>query len=117
MTDLVAEARALLDGDHKRGCDGRSYSCTCGHDEALDDSLRALADRCESLQEQLRVSQAWAADRRDRAAMLEAKCEALQRERDAYVAAVGHDRDEWKALLAERDALQRKLDDALRRLK
>ena len=31
----------LLDDDHKRGCQGRMYACTCGYDDAVQDAAMA----------------------------------------------------------------------------
>jgi hypothetical protein len=40
--------------DHTRGCDGRSYSCSCGYDAQTERHLRAAAKRIEELEARLR---------------------------------------------------------------
>ena len=39
------ENELIENDDHKRGCAGRMYSCTCGYDEAVDAELRRLHTR------------------------------------------------------------------------
>ena len=46
MTD---EAKALV--DHARGCEGRTYSCTCGYDDARDNLIETQAREIERLRE------------------------------------------------------------------
>lgn len=47
--ELVARLHTSARGDHARGCDGRSYSCQCGFDEAAWEAADAAADRIEAL--------------------------------------------------------------------
>jgi hypothetical protein len=35
--------------DHKRGCSGREYTCTCGHDDTITDTIEAQAAEIERL--------------------------------------------------------------------
>ena len=51
MDDLVARCRDI--GDHKRLCQGREYTCDCGHDAFVDKTLTEAADALEELQRQL----------------------------------------------------------------
>ena len=39
------------DGDHARGCEGRNYTCTCGHDDRLAARITALSAEVERLTE------------------------------------------------------------------
>ena len=50
--DMTDEAKALV--DHARGCEGRTYSCTCGYDDARDDRIETQAREIERLREALR---------------------------------------------------------------
>jgi len=51
----AAEARLqslgeLAGEDHKRGCEGREYTCTCGHDEKIDSALRRASEAYRSVE-------------------------------------------------------------------
>ncbi len=35
-------AAILIDDDHKRGCEGRFYTCECGYDDSLFEAADAL---------------------------------------------------------------------------
>lgn len=50
MTD---EAKALV--DHTRGCEGRTYSCTCGYDDARDDLIETQAREIKQLKEAIKL--------------------------------------------------------------
>lgn len=57
---LVERLKATADGDHKRGCEGRNYSCECGYDEdvalALDaaiPTLRTITAERDALQKRV----------------------------------------------------------------
>jgi len=39
MSDMWGKVRALAGGDHARGCQGRNYTCECGHDDAVQGTL------------------------------------------------------------------------------
>lgn len=39
----------LLTGDHKRGCRGREYVCTCGHDDDVVNEIARLRSALRSL--------------------------------------------------------------------
>ena len=90
MTDLVAEARALLDAaDMETAATGKSPDFA-PHQRWWRANGRALLDRCEALQRE-----------RD---------EAIG-QRNRALNALKLDTDERDAALDERDALQRKLDN------
>lgn len=38
---VIAKIREALEGDHDRLCQGREYTCTCGHDDAVQQALSA----------------------------------------------------------------------------
>lgn len=38
---VIAKIREALEGDHERLCQGREYTCTCGHDDAVHQALTA----------------------------------------------------------------------------
>jgi len=44
------ELRDHATDDHKRGCAGRTYSCTCDYDKITERLLRAAAKRIEELE-------------------------------------------------------------------
>ncbi len=50
--DLIDVIRSHLGSDHARGCEGRSYSCTCGHDFSTDTIIRAAHDEIERLRKE-----------------------------------------------------------------
>lgn len=39
--------------DHERGCSGREYTCTCGHDDTITDTIEAQAAEIKRLREAL----------------------------------------------------------------
>ena len=39
MSDTWGKVSTLASGDHARGCQGRSYTCECGHDDAIQGAL------------------------------------------------------------------------------
>ena len=41
--------RALVTSDHKRGCQGREYGCSCGYDDEKDAMIERAADALEKL--------------------------------------------------------------------
>lgn len=41
--------------DHERGCEGRSYTCTCGYDAERDAALTALREECERLKREVDI--------------------------------------------------------------
>ena len=50
MSDLVARLNDIWrDGDHDRGCQGRSYSCTCGYDEQTIATAKEAATELQRL--------------------------------------------------------------------
>ncbi len=40
--------------DHKKGCEGRTYTCTCGYDDALETEIARLRERLTQAIERLR---------------------------------------------------------------
>jgi hypothetical protein len=44
------ELRDHATDDHRRGCAGRTYSCTCDYDKITERLLRAAAKRIEELE-------------------------------------------------------------------
>jgi hypothetical protein len=54
MTDIVERLRVHAKNDHVRGCEGRTYSCSCGYDEKTEPLLDAAADEIERLRAALR---------------------------------------------------------------
>ena len=45
MKDIVRLINLVLGDDHKRNCDGRTYSCTCGYDlKVIEAAERAHAE-------------------------------------------------------------------------
>jgi hypothetical protein len=38
---IIEKIREALEGDHDRLCQGREYTCTCGHDDAVQQALTA----------------------------------------------------------------------------
>lgn len=38
---IIEKIREALEGDHERLCQGREYTCTCGHDDAVQQALTA----------------------------------------------------------------------------
>jgi hypothetical protein len=54
MTDIVERLREYASTDHKRGCEGRCYSCTCGYDDERDHLLVETADEIERLEAELK---------------------------------------------------------------
>ena len=49
--------RALVTSDHKRGCQGRKYGCSCGYDENKDRLIEHAADMMDNLRADLRDAQ------------------------------------------------------------
>jgi hypothetical protein len=49
MADFAKMLREHAASDHKRGCQGRCYSCECGHDLATDQRLLEAADKVDVL--------------------------------------------------------------------
>ena len=41
--------------DHERGCSGREYTCTCGHDDTITDTIETQAAEIEELRAQLKT--------------------------------------------------------------
>lgn len=41
----MGDAYDVLADDHARGCQGREYECTCGHDAAKDAEIERLRDQ------------------------------------------------------------------------
>lgn len=35
MSEIIERLNVIIDGDHERGCEGRTYSCSCGFDDRL----------------------------------------------------------------------------------
>lgn len=55
MSDVTERMRAMVTTqDHERGCDGRMYTCTCGHDARIDATIAEAADEIERLRAALR---------------------------------------------------------------
>jgi len=52
--DIVGRLRDLLESDHERGCEGRTYSCACGHDNRIERALHEAADEIERLRKEKR---------------------------------------------------------------
>jgi len=49
---MMSDVEALLTrGDHKRGCEGRTYTCTCGYDERMEAALRTLSEQLAEARE------------------------------------------------------------------
>jgi hypothetical protein len=55
MTDIVERLREQIMADHARGCQGRQYTCNCGHDLKTEGLLDLAADEIERLQAALRL--------------------------------------------------------------
>jgi len=48
----MSDVEALLTrGDHERGCEGRTYTCTCGYDERMETALRTLSEQLAEARE------------------------------------------------------------------
>jgi len=51
----MSDVEALLTrGDHERGCEGRTYTCTCGYDERMETALRTLSEQLAEAREVIR---------------------------------------------------------------
>lgn len=120
MTDLVAEARALLDGRDralKEAQDGGSLDHYLSEADVYenwhDANIRALLDKCEALQEQLAAREhnnVVLADALRREAV---KCEALQRERDGWQQHAGETHRNLSEVIDDYRRLTRELDAAI----
>jgi hypothetical protein len=53
MADIVERLHGQLSGDHKRGCQGRCYSCECGYDTSTESLMAEAADEIEQLRKAL----------------------------------------------------------------
>ena len=49
-SDLIERLRAGQNGDHERGCEGRTYTCSCGYDDRLQAAAWEAADHIASLE-------------------------------------------------------------------
>lgn len=49
MNSIVDELRNHVGDDHKRGCQGRMYLCTCNYDETTEQLLQRAADEITRL--------------------------------------------------------------------
>jgi hypothetical protein len=49
VSDIVERLRKYVWEDHERGCQGRSYDCSCGHDRKGELLLEAAADEITRL--------------------------------------------------------------------
>lgn len=61
--ELIERLMDVLSSDHKRGCDGRTYTCNCGYDDQVEqiadqatDRLQALSAENERLESALRIA-------------------------------------------------------------
>jgi len=48
--NIADKLRAHLADDHRRGCDGRKYSCECGYDAETGRLLRQATIRLDELE-------------------------------------------------------------------
>lgn len=46
--DLIERLMDVLSSDHKRGCDGRTYTCNCGYDDQVEQIADQATDRLEA---------------------------------------------------------------------
>lgn len=51
--DLVERLRNISRGDHERGCNGRSYTCTCAYDETSWKTAEEAAAELDRLRREL----------------------------------------------------------------
>lgn len=64
MSDLCERLQKLVSDDHQRGCEGRTYSCSCGYDDLKDKALVKAAAEIARLRAELeeanrREERAW----------------------------------------------------------
>lgn len=52
MSDLIERLRRAHNDDHERGCDGRTYVCSCGYDHAIFAAADEAADRITALEKE-----------------------------------------------------------------
>lgn len=57
-SDIDGWLQAVIEGDHKRGCAGREYSCSCGFDAKRDEvliqaaqTIREFRKQCEGMRD------------------------------------------------------------------
>ncbi|RYG87655.1 MAG: hypothetical protein EON59_06800 [Alphaproteobacteria bacterium] len=50
QTPELVELKAVADGDHDRGCQGREYVCSCGYDDRLAAAAEQAAQAIERLE-------------------------------------------------------------------
>ncbi len=50
---MVEKTQTTLEKDHIRGCRGREYTCSCGHDEAKDTELRKMREALNAIRTHL----------------------------------------------------------------
>ena len=53
MSDLCERLQKLVSDDHQRGCEGRTYSCSCGYDDLKDKALVKAAAEIARLRAEL----------------------------------------------------------------